>query len=231
MKTSADLMSRIRLLVVLGLTGCVTVQAPAAPQVETPAEAAAPEVDAVEATPSVTVSDQCDPSLITRVDDADPEFINGIGEGTSRMRSLARTQAMARARADMASKVGLVLKTAVDDVVRSRGANAATATIQAVTNQKIAESTEATLVGVRLVKASMCQMADLWIFTSLVQARADDILAASLEAVMEATIIEIAESDTPGPTSEYIKIFHDEMKARVEDILDKNRRPGGMSYS
>ena len=220
MKTSADLMSRIWLLVVLGLTGCVTIQAPAAP-----------EVDAEEATANVTVSDQCDTSLLTRTDDPNSEFLYGVGEGTSRIRSLARTQAMARARADMASKVGLVLKTAVDDVVRSRGANPATATIQAVTNQNIAESTEATLVGVRLVKASMCQMADLWIFTSLVQARADDILAASLEAVMAATISEIDESDTPGPTSEAIKIFHDELQARVADILDKNRRPGGMSYS
>ena len=44
-----------------------------------PAEVAAPEVVAVEATPSGTVSDRCNPDLITFVD-TDPEFIYGVGE-------------------------------------------------------------------------------------------------------------------------------------------------------
>jgi len=198
-------MSRIWLLVVLGLTGCVTVQAPAAPE----------EVDAVEATASVTVSDQCDTSLLTRTDDDDSEFLYGVGEGMSRMRSLARTQAMARARADLVLQARNEILADLGDLLGTSGADPLTARLSADFRQKTEQYTEATLVGLTVTGASLCQEGDLWNFISVVRLRAIDILTEAVENI-EAQMISDAEEG---------RAQIEEFSKNMQDILDKNRPP------
>lgn len=215
--------SRIRLLALLGLAGCITVQAPPAPAPAT--EAPAPATEVAEPAPEVTESEQCDVSLLTKADIEDPEFIFGAGVGTSRMLSLARSQGMARARADLATRGRTEISLALADTARSRGANPLNATLSASLDQMISESSEGLLVNVRLADASLCEEGELWNYIALVRMRPEDFMTGAIEN-FEAMMVDDIEDGSAEATMNELEDF----SRAMQDILDarlEQRRPGG----
>ena len=217
--------SHIRLLALLGLAGCITVQTRPAPAPAT--EAPAPAAEEAEPAPEVSESEQCDLSIVTKADIEDPEFIFGVGIGTSRMLSIARSHGMARARADLAAMGNSEIKRALEDAQGQEisGRDPLNPTLSESWEEMISQSSEGLLVNVRLADASLCEEGDLWNYVALVRMNPEDFMTGAMKQFQE-MMIDSIENGSTDATQEELQDFSDE----IQDMLDARlgeRRSGG----
>ena len=169
--------------------------------------------------PDHVQAQECDYSILDTTDE-DPTFFYGIGDGSSRMRQLARSQSMALARSDLALKYRAEIATLVQNAMEQVGFD--DPTIAAATSQATIQFAEAYVTDSRVTNSHTCREGSDWHVFLVLQVEKGSILDSLIEEVEE----ELQENIETGDAA-YSREQTDKLFEQVNDELERRRSGGG----
>ena len=171
--------------------------------------------------PDHVQAQECDYSILDQIDE-DEMFYYGIGDGSSRMRQLARSQSMALARSELALKYQAEVATLVQNAMEQVGFD--DPTIAAATSQATIQFAEAYVTDSRVTNSHTCREGTDWNVFLVLQVAKGSILEDLVEQVEEELQEEIETGD-----AEYSREQTDKLFEQVNDELEKRRAGGGQA--